>query len=104
MAPKPLLDRLNLKVTSGEQVEFFRGRGCDRCKKTGFVGRAAIIEVLRVTEQIRKLIVNEAKADDLKKVALAEGMKTLRMVGILKAREGITSLEEVFRVTAADDL
>src|ERR1051326_2418536 len=103
VAPKALLERLAIKPEPGEKVEFFRGRGCERCKKSGFLGRAAIIEALRVSEQIRKLIVNEAKADDIKRVALSEGMKTLRMVGILKAREGVTSLEEVFRTTAADD-
>ncbi|MSR65338.1 MAG: type II secretion system protein GspE [Verrucomicrobiae bacterium] len=103
VAPKALLERLAIKPEPGEKVEFFRGRGCERCKKTGFLGRAAIIEALRVSEQIRKLVVNEAKSDDVKRVALAEGMKTLRMVGILKAREGVTSLEEVFRTTAADD-
>lgn len=103
VAPKPLLERLGIKPEAGEKIEFFRGRGCERCKKTGFLGRAAIIEALRVSEQIRKLIVNEAKADDIKRAALAEGMKTLRMVGIMKAREGVTSLEEVFRTTAADD-
>jgi type II secretory ATPase GspE/PulE/Tfp pilus assembly ATPase PilB-like protein len=103
VAPKSLLDRLKLKIEPGEKVEFYRGRGCDRCKKTGFLGRAAIIEVLRCSEGIRQLIVNDGKAFEIKKLALEEGMRTLRMAGILKAREGITSLEEVFRVTAADE-
>lgn len=102
-APMPLLERLNIQIKDGKKVEFFRGRGCDRCKKTGFWGRAAIIEVLRVSEAVRNLIVNDAKAHEIKKVALAEGMQTLRMVGIRKAREGVTSLEEVLRVTAADE-
>jgi len=103
VAPKPLLDRLKIDMESSGKVEFFRGRGCDRCKKTGFLGRTAIIEVLRVSDAIRQLIVNDAKAHEIKKIALSDGMKTLRMVGIMKAREGITSLEEVFRVTAADE-
>src|SRR5207249_858381 len=103
MASKQLIERLNIKAQPGEKIEFHRGRGCERCKKTGFLGRAAVIEVLRVTEAVRQLIVNEAKSHEIKKVAMSEGMKSLRMVGILKAREGVTSLEEVLRVTATDE-
>jgi type II secretory ATPase GspE/PulE/Tfp pilus assembly ATPase PilB-like protein len=76
--------------------------GCDRCKKRGYSGRAAVIEVLPVSETIRRLIIKRASAAVIKNQAVAEGMKTLRMVGIDKAREGITTLEEILRVTAED--
>ena len=66
------------------------------------MGRAAIIEVLPVSETIRRLIVKRASAAVIKNQAVSEGMKTLRMVGIDKAREGITTLEEVLRSTAED--
>jgi len=87
---------------AGEETTFYHGVGCDRCKRRGYLGRAAIIEVLPVSETIRRLIIKRASAAVIKNQAVSEGMKTLRMVGIDKAREGITTLEEVLRVTAED--
>jgi len=81
---------------------FYHGAGCDRCKRRGYLGRAAILEVLTVSESIRRLIIKRASAAVIKSQAAAEGMKTLRMVGIDKAKEGVTTLEEVCRVTAED--
>jgi type IV pilus assembly protein PilB len=81
---------------------FYHGAGCDRCKRRGYLGRAAILEVLSVSESIRRLIIKRASAAVIKSQAAAEGMRTLRMVGIDKAREGVTTLEEVCRVTAED--
>ncbi len=99
--PEPeLLQKLDL-VDDGNTV-FYQGAGCERCKKRGYVGRAAIIEVLPVSETVRRLIIKRASAAVIKNQAISEGMKTLRMVGIDKAREGITTLEEILRVTAED--
>ena len=81
---------------------FYHGAGCDRCKRRGYQGRAAIIEVLPISETIRRLIIKRASAAVIKNQAMSEGMKTLRHVGIDKAREGITTLEEVLGVTAED--
>ncbi len=91
-----------LGVAAGEGAVFYQGSGCDRCKGRGYLGRVAIIEALPVTETIRRLIVKRASAAVVKNQAVSEGMKTLRMVGIDKALEGITTLEEVWRVTAED--
>ena len=66
------------------------------------MGRVAIIEVLPISEQIRRLIIKRASATVVKNQAITEGMKTLRMVGIEKAREGITTLEEVLKNTSDD--
>jgi type II secretory ATPase GspE/PulE/Tfp pilus assembly ATPase PilB-like protein len=90
-----------LGIEQAENV-FYRGSGCDRCKGRGYLGRLAIIEALTVTESIRRLIMKRASAAVIKNQAVTEGMKTLRMVGIDKALEGQTTLEEVLRV-AADD-
>ncbi len=90
-----------LGVESGDST-FYHGVGCDRCKHRGYLGRSAIIEVLPVSETIRRLIIKRASAAVIKNQAISEGMKTLRMVGVDKAREGITTLEEVLRVTAED--
>jgi type IV pilus assembly protein PilB len=91
-----------LGLDNMESGTFFRGAGCDRCKRRGYAGRAAVIEVLPITETIRRLIVKRASATVIKNQAMSEGMKSLRMVGIDKAREGITTLEEVLRLTAED--
>ncbi len=91
-----------LGIEEGADSNFQHGVGCDRCKHRGYLGRAAIIEVLPVSETIRRLIIKRASAAVIKNQAISEGMKTLRMVGVDKAREGITTLEEVLRVTAED--
>jgi type IV pilus assembly protein PilB len=81
---------------------FYHGAGCNRCNGRGYSGRMAILEVLPVSEAIRRLVVKRASAAVIKNQAISEGMKTLRMVGIDKAREGLTTLEEVLRVTSED--
>ncbi len=99
--PEPeLIERLGLR--DRENTVFYRGSGCDRCKGRGYTGRVAIIEALTVTETIRRLVIKRASAAVIKNQAMNEGMKTLRKVGIEKALEGITTLEEVWRVTAED--
>ncbi|MGH8092627.1 MAG: GspE/PulE family protein [Chthoniobacterales bacterium] len=99
--PEPeMFARLNMEPAEG--AVFYHGVGCDRCKGRGYSGRAAIIEALSVSESIRRLIIKRASAAVVKNQAITEGMKTLRMVGIDKAVEGITTLEEVWRVTAED--
>ncbi len=99
-APEPeILTKLNVE---DDGTVFYRGAGCSRCKGRGYVGRAAILEVLPVSESVRRLIIKRASAAVIKNQAISEGMKTLRMVGIDKAREGVTTLEEVLRVTSED--
>ena len=91
-----------LGLSDRKSVQFFQGTGCDRCKGRGYLGRTALIEALPVTEAIRRLIIKRASSAIIKNQAVTEGMKTLRQVGIEKALEGITTLEEVWRVTAED--
>ncbi len=99
--PEPEL-LAKLELSDGGGGLFYRGAGCERCKRRGYVGRAAIIEVLPISETVRRLIVKRASATVIKNQAISEGMKSLRMVGIDKAREGITTLEEILRVTSED--
>ncbi len=91
-----------LGLTENKEAVFYNGTGCDRCKGRGYLGRAALIEALPVSEAIRRLIIKRASAAVIKNQAMTEGMKTLRVVGIEKALEGVTSLEEIWRVTAED--
>ena len=95
-----ILEKLSLK--DSKDAIFYQGTGCDRCKGRGYSGRAALIEALPISEAIRRLIIKRASAAVIKNQAVTEGMKTLRMVGIEKALEGVTSLEEIWRVTAED--
>jgi len=98
--PEPeMLQKLEIEDMD---TTFYHGAGCDRCKRRGYLGRAPILEVLQVSESIRRLIIKRASGAVIKAQAISEGMKSLRVVGIDKAREGITTLEEVCRVTAED--
>ena len=96
---RELLDKLGIE---DEGTVFYRGAGCGRCKNRGYLGRAPIIEVLPISEAVRRLIIKRASSAVIKNQAISEGMKTLRMVGIDKAREGVTTLEEVLGVTSED--
>ena len=99
--PEPeMFERLGIEPAEG--AIFYHGIGCDRCKGRGYSGRAAIVEALTVSDTIRRLIIKRASAAVIKNQAISEGMKTLRMVGVDKALEGVTTLEEVWRVTAED--
>jgi len=77
----------------------FRGKGCEACKFTGYKGRIAIYEILMINEAIRDLILEKASASQIKRKALENGMRTLLQEGWQKIREGVTTTEEVMRVT-----
>lgn len=78
----------------------FRGRGCSKCDNRGYRGRTAIFEIMEVDDRIKELVLRRAPAREVKEVALANGMRTLRESGILKVKKGITTVEEVLRVTS----
>jgi type IV pilus assembly protein PilB len=82
-----------------QEIEFFRGRGCDACTGTGCRGRVGLYEIMRVTPQIQELILGGAPSREILQKAILGGMKTLRMTGMDKVREGIVSLEEVVKET-----
>ncbi|TML41976.1 MAG: type II secretion system protein GspE [Actinobacteria bacterium] len=84
----------------GEPETLYRPVGCSACGKTGYKGRFALHEVMEVTEEIERLIVERGHSEDIKKVAVAQGMLTLRQVGLAHVRGGMTSVEEVLRVVA----
>jgi len=86
--------------SADELPTLYRGVGCPACGRTGFHGRFAIHEVLLVTEEVERLIVDRAHTEDIKKVSLAQGMKTLRQTGMAQALAGTTSIEEILRVVA----
>ena len=106
-APVKVSDRLfaelGLSREKAGKVQFYRGRGCKRCKGSGYHGRTCITELLVNSEPIRELIVNKSATSAIKTKGQSLGMRTLREDGISKAMRGITSLQEVLRVTSRDE-
>lgn len=87
------------KLAHGKPVLLYKPVGCTHCRGTGYQGRTAIIEILEMSKQIRSLVLSRADARDLTEAAVAQGMRTMYEDGLLKALAGLTSLEEVLRVT-----
>ncbi len=79
-----------------------KGRGCNNCSNTGYRGRVALYEVMRVGEELKEFILNGASATEIKREAIRLGMTTLRRSALNKFKEGVTTLSEVHRVSAAD--
>jgi type IV pilus assembly protein PilB len=79
----------------------YKGRGCEKCNNTGYKGRVGLIEVMQIDDDIRDLILAGGTAIDIKKKAIENGMITLRRSGLVKIKEGITTVEEVVRETVA---
>jgi type IV pilus assembly protein PilB len=99
--PPKMYEDLGIDPAMFSGVQLYRGRGCERCKNSGYAGRFAIIEAMTITDQIRKLIIGRASTREMAKVAISQGMRTLRMVALDRAREGATTLEQVLLVTAS---
>ena len=85
------------------KAKFHRGRGCEECRFTGFKGRSAIYEILVMSEALRPLIIERASSSSIKQAAVARGMRTLRDDGWDKVKLGLTTVEEVARVTQEDE-
>ena len=99
--PVKMFEDLGIEPGMFDGVQLYRGRGCERCKTSGYAGRMAIIEVMPVSDQIRKLIIARASTREVGKLAVNQGMKTLRMVALDRARDGVSTLEQVLLTTSA---
>ncbi|MEO6509135.1 MAG: GspE/PulE family protein [Patescibacteria group bacterium] len=91
-------DILPKQFKDGTPIALFRGKGCNECNNTGYLGRIAIFEVLKITPTINKMILQEASAKEIETQARKEGLIIMKQDGYLKALEGLTTLEEVLRV------
>ena len=85
-----------------DQVRTFRGKGCETCGGTGYKGRIALYEVMPFGDRLKELVLQGCSSAELKIEMIKLGIKTLRMSGLTKVVEGVTTIEEVVRVTAAD--
>jgi type IV pilus assembly protein PilB len=83
------------------RVQFYKGKGCHACSFTGMKGRIAIYEVMPISEELREMMLRNAPTADIRETALAQGMKTLRQNALQKVLEGVTTVEEVLRVTVS---
>ena len=100
--PTQVLQRAQFKVKQGKEIILSKGEGCKRCGDTGYRGRLALLEALRITEDIQDLIMASAPAGEIKRKGIEMGMLTLRQVALRKVEAGLTTLEEALRVTAPD--
>jgi general secretion pathway protein E len=98
--PTPkMLAELDLKPSQLKGGKLTRGKGCEKCLNTGYLGRTGIYELLPVTNEIRKLIMEQADAGIIKEMAVKHGMITLFQDGLKKAIDGETTIEEILRVS-----
>jgi type IV pilus assembly protein PilB len=101
-SPEDALLGIGFSAEEAKTVQCCKGKGCSKCGDTGYKGRIALYEVMPVKDELKEKIITGAPASELKKTAMQLGMKTLRMSGLTKIREGVTTIEEVLRVTFKD--
>jgi type IV pilus assembly protein PilB len=100
--PASAFMQLGFSEDEAKSMKCYKAKGCPSCSGSGYKGRIALYEVMPVDGEIREMILEGASTDELKKTAVRLGMKSLRMSGLTKAKEGVTSIEEVMRVTFGD--
>ncbi len=93
---KDMLRKLSINT---DIPKIYRGKGCEKCFNSGYKGRLGIFELLTVTDPIRKLILDRSSSEEVRACAQKEGMRTLRQIGIEKLKDGLTTPEELLRVT-----
>ncbi len=98
VAPQALMN-LGYKKDEVGTFTIYKGRGCDKCNNTGYKGRVALIEVMQIDDDLRDLILSGGTAIDIKKKAAENGMISLRRSGLIKIKDGVTTIEEVVRET-----
>jgi len=96
--PRDAMQRLGMNIEGNSNVTFYRGRGCEACKGTGYKGRTGIYELMPVTDKVRELILARASSYAIREAAIEAGMRTLREDAMQKILLGITTLEESLRV------
>ncbi len=100
--PGTILDSVGLGYLNPDAT-FYSGSGCEECSGTGYIGRVGIYEFLKCSDRIRELIMSDNSSSEIKKVAVQQGMKTLREVVTDKALSGVTTYREIVRVTQQDE-
>jgi type IV pilus assembly protein PilB len=99
---KSMLEKLKIKIPAGVDAKFYKGKGCDYCFKTGFRGRIGLIEAVAMNAELRELVAKRAHENQIYEAARRAGLVTLRESGLRKVFEGVTTLEEILRVTLGE--
>jgi type IV pilus assembly protein PilB len=99
--PPEALIEVGFSKEEAKTVKIYKGKGCSKCTNTGYKGRVGLYEVMEITDDIRELILIGASALELRKRAIEQGMFTLRQSGLIKIKNGVTTIEEVVRETVA---
>jgi type IV pilus assembly protein PilB len=99
--PDKMFVDLGLNAADFVGLTFYRGRGCERCKNSGYAGRLPIIEAMTMSDEIRKMVIKRASAHEIGHVAVSQGMKTLRTVALEKVKEGLSTLEQTLLATTS---
>jgi type IV pilus assembly protein PilB len=99
LPPRAMLLELGFESHEVEKLKIYRGAGCNICNGSGYKGRVGVYEVMEMTTELREGIILNSTVVELKKIAIASGMTTLRRSGLLKVIEGVTTIEEVVRET-----
>ena len=97
--PSQALQEVGFREDESTSVKIYKGRGCSNCNNTGYRGRVGLFEVMPVSEAMGKLIMEGGNAIQIRDLALSEGLQELRASGRAKVKAGVTSLEEINRVT-----
>ncbi len=97
-----ILVNIGIPAAEARHIVVKQGKGCDKCAGTGYKGRIALYEVMPMTDELREYVLNGASAAEIKREAARLGMTTLRGSALQRLKEGVTTVEEVLRVTAAD--
>jgi type IV pilus assembly protein PilB len=100
--PVPALIKLGFSEEDAASIKCYKGKGCPVCGNSGYKGRIGLYEVMALKDEIKELTLEGASSDEIKKTAVRLGMKTLRLSGLNKIRNGITSVEEIVRATFGD--
>ncbi len=98
-----ILTSIGIPASEAAHLQVFEGKGCDTCSGTGYKGRIALYEIMSMSEELKEFVLNGASTTELKREAIRRGMITLRGAGIRQLKAGVTTVEEVLRVTAADE-
>jgi type IV pilus assembly protein PilB len=97
--PPQVLVSLGFSPEEAKSVQVMKGKGCERCNGTGYKGRVALVEVLEISDEVKEMILSGASSIEIKRKGLEEGMISLRRSGLVKLKDGLTTVEEVLRET-----
>lgn len=100
--PEEIINKHYIPVGENREIRVYKGQGCKNCRNTGYAGRVGLFEILEISKEIRKLITERSDADIIAQQAIKEGMISMLDDGLLKVSKGITSIEEILRVTRVE--